>query len=395
MGRKQDIYKNNIIKQLYFNNEVSCTEISYKIGKSLPLTTNVVDELVEEGIVVENGFANSTGGRRAHTYSIRRDWKYILAVAMDQFFTSIAILDMRNNPVYEIEKYDFVLDNTPSSIVLLSEKIDNYINKTGVDKTKIVGVGIGMPGFVDIIKGINYTFLPVVNQSINQFISTKVGLPVFIDNDSRLIALAELEFGIGKKRETALVINIAWGIGLGLILNGELFRGQNGMAGEFSHIPLFSNNKLCSCGKMGCLETEASLLAIINKVAEGIQSGALTSIRLSPENNHEQSWEMILSAAAKGDKFAIEMLFQAGYNIGRGLAVLIHLLNPEIIILSGLGSIAGNLWLPPVHQALNEHCIPRLASGSGVQVSSLGEKAGLIGAATLVMENFEGTQEDT
>ena len=389
MGNKKFTYRKEIIKQLYFHKSLSCADISYKIRKSLPLTTRMLTELIDEDFVLETGYATSTGGRRPQMYSLREDVMYTVSVAMDQFVTRIAIMDMQNTPVIKVEKFELALYNNSSSLSTLAEKIHTYIKESGIDANKIIGIGIGMPGFVDVLKGINYSFLDAENQSINQYITSKTGFPVFIDNDSRLIALAELSFGRLSDKKNAMVINIGWGVGLGLVVNGELFRGQNGFAGEFSHIPLFSNNKLCSCGKMGCLETEASLFAVIEKAKEGLKSGHLSHIKELPEKDYEQACEIIIAAAKKGDKFAIEILSDAGYSIGRGLAVLIHLLNPEIIILSGRGSFAGKIWQAPIQQALNEHCIPRLAIGTEIQVSDLGYNAELIGAAALVMENFE------
>jgi predicted NBD/HSP70 family sugar kinase len=349
----------------------------------------MLTELIDEDYVLETGYASSTGGRRPQMYSLRSDFMYIVSVAMDQFVTRIAIMDMQNNPIIAVEKFELTLSNNPSALADLTEKIRSCIKKSGIEESKIFGIGIGMPGFVDVIKGINYTFLDSKNENIEDYISAKTGLPVYIDNDSRLVALAELSFGIVNDRKNAMVINIGWGVGLGLIVKGELFRGQNGFAGEFSHIPLFSNNKLCGCGKMGCLETEASLFAVIEKTKEGIKNGKLSYIKELPESHYEEACEIIIGAAKKGDKFAIEILSDAGYQIGRGLAVLIHLLNPETIILSGRGSLAGKLWQAPIQQALNEHCIPRLASGTEIQMSQLGHEAELIGAAALVMERFE------
>jgi predicted NBD/HSP70 family sugar kinase len=216
-----------------------------------------------------------------------------------------------------------------------------------------------------------------------------VKLPVFIDNDSRLIALAELKFGAARDTKNAMVINIGWGVGLGMILEGELFRGHDGFAGEFSHIPLFLNNKLCSCGKSGCLETETSLLVVIEKANRGLKEGKLSMLKELSIEDPEQAFQLIVSAAGKGDKFAVEILSEAGYNIGRGVAILIHLLNPQAVILSGRGSSAGKVWQAPIQQALNEHCIPRLSVNTQIDISALGNKAELIGAAALVMENYE------
>lgn len=378
------------MRQIYFSNTLSCAEISWRIKKSLPLTTKLVNELIEEGYVSETGYAPSTGGRRPAMYSLKPDVLYIVSVALDQFVARIAIMDLHNNFVSEIEKLELPLYKNPQALDILTEKIAHVIKRSGITKDKIAGIGIGMPGFVDFKKGINYSFFKSGGKSVTEYITGKTGIPTFIDNDSSLIALAELRFGAAQGKKNAMVVNIGWGVGLGMILNGELFRGQNGFAGEFSHIPLFTNGKLCSCGKSGCLETETSLLVIIEKAKEGLQAGKLSRLKLSqPELHHEEASEDITMAVLEGDRFAVELFSEAGYNIGRGVAILIHLLNPEMIILSGRGSTAGKIWQAPIQQALNEHCIPRLAANTVVEISTLGYQAELIGAAALVMDNYE------
>lgn len=390
MGTKNEIYKKSILKQLYFNNIMSCAEISAQIHKSIPITFKTLDELVKEGTVIETGYAPSSGGRRPLMYALQEDRMYVVAVAMDQLITRIAVMDIHNKPVGVIEKFELPLHNNPKALSHLAKRIEEIIDQSVVDKAKIIGVGIGMPGFIDSEKGINYTFLESKGKTINQYISEKINLPVFIDNDSSLIALAELKFGCALNKKNAMVINMGWGIGLGMILNGELFRGSDGFAGEFSHMSLFSNNKLCECGKTGCLETETSLLVLIEKAKLGLKAGRLSMLNKNfPTNLYEQDYEAINAAALKGDQFVIELFSEAGYNIGRGVAILIHLLNPEIIVLSGRGSMAGKIWEAPIQNALNEHCIPRLSANTTISISSLGHEAGLIGAAILVMENFE------
>ena len=388
---KSLLYKRRIIKHLYFGNMLSCADLSDKIHKSIPLTTKMLGKLMEEGLVTETGYAASTGGRRPVMYSLKQDVMYVVSVAMDQLVTQIAILDMQNRSITDIELFELPLTKNPNATVTLAEKINEIITRSGIPKNKIAGVGIGMPGFVNAVKGINYTFLETEGYTITQYITAKVKLPVFIDNDSRLIALAELKFGAARDKKNALVINVGWGVGLGMILEGELFRGHDGFAGEFSHIPLFLNNKLCSCGKSGCLETETSLLVVIEKARKGLKSGKLSMLKekeLSADHP-EKAFQIIVAAASKGDKFAVEILSEAGYNIGRGVAILIHLLNPESVILSGRGSSAGKIWQAPIQQALNEHCIPRLSEHTEIEVSALGYKAELTGAAALVMENYE------
>jgi glucokinase-like ROK family protein len=389
MGPKNLLLKRKILKHLYFSNSLSCAELSFLLNKSLPLTTKLLNQLIEEGYVTEKGFAISTGGRRPVTFSLKPDVQYIVSVALDQFVARIAILDMHNNFVTPVEKFELPLPKNPEALTVLIERISRVIKKSSIPIGKVIGIGIGMPGFVDAKKGINYSFLKTTGKSLADVIEDKIGVPVFIDNDSSLIALAELKFGVAKGRKNVMVINIGWGIGLGMILNGELFRGNNGFAGEFSHIPLFLNGKLCSCGKSGCLETETSLLVIIEKAKEGLKSGKVSQLNLASLEHFEQASETMMAAAVDGDRFAVELFSEAGYNIGRGVAILIHILNPDLIILSGRGSSAGRIWQAPIQHALNEHCIPRLAANTNIEVSTLGYDAELIGAAALVMENFK------
>jgi predicted NBD/HSP70 family sugar kinase len=387
MGKKP-FYKGLLFREFYFSGTLSCADLSERIGKSLPFITKILNELIDEGYVKESGYAPSSGGRRPVMYSFEQGTIYILSVAMDQLVTRISLMDIHNNHVTGITKFELRLQKNPGAHLVLAEKIEEVIQKSGIDKSKIIGVGIGMPGFIDIKKGINYSYLEPDEKTVKQYLSDRLDLPVYIDNDSSLIALAEFRFGAARHQKNAMVLNISWGIGLGMILNGELFRGHNGFAGEFSHMSLFNNNRLCDCGKTGCLETEASLGVVIEKAAAGLKSGRLSSLGSQfPTGHIEQDWESIVNAAIRGDQFVVGLLSDAGYNIGRGVAILIHLVNPESVILSGRGTLAGKVWQAPIQQALNEHCIPRLAANTTVAISTLGYQAELIGSAALVMEH--------
>lgn len=389
MIEKQNIYKKKLKKHLYFERMLSCADLSILTNKSFPFTTKFLNELITDGSVIETGFANSTGGRRAQMYSLKPDLNYIVSVAIDQLITKIGILDMHNNLVGEISKIELPLKNNPKALEQLRNCLIEYINKSGIPDSKIAGIGISMPGFIDVKKGINHSFLASGQESIVDYIESEINIPVLIDNDSSLIGLAELRLGAARHHKNVMVINIGWGIGLGMILNGELFRGNNGFAGEFSHIPVFKDNqKICSCGKMGCLETETSLLVIVGKAIAGLEKGRMSVLKNLSMSRAEESYNDIIDAASKGDTFAVELFSEAGYNLGLGIAILITLLNPEIIILSGRGATAGKLWLAPIQQAINEHCIPKIAEDVQLKISNLGQRADLIGAAALVMENY-------
>jgi predicted NBD/HSP70 family sugar kinase len=389
LGKRLQVYKKGIIRELYFGKMLSCADLSVKIGKSLPTTAKTLGQLLDDELVIETGFSNSTGGRRPQLYTLRRNIMSIVSVAMDQFITRIVMMDLHNGYLTEIDRIELELKDNSRGLEILAVAISEHIRRSGVDKSRIAGIGIGMPGFVDVAKGINHSFLSMHDGRIDSYIAAQTGLPVFIDNDSQLVALGELCAGNLDDQKNAAVINIGWGIGLGLILNGKLFRGHNGFAGEFSHIPLFTNNKLCSCGKMGCLETEASLMVAVEKMKTGLLEGRLSNLKLLKGLHVDKAVDALIRATQSGDKFAIEVLSETGYSIGRGLAVLVHLLNPEKILLSGRGAKAGRIWEAPIQQGLNEHCIPALSKDLEVEVSGLGHSAELLGAAALVMENYD------
>jgi predicted NBD/HSP70 family sugar kinase len=386
---KNNQLKNMIIKSLYFDKAKSCADLCELFNKSFPSMAKSINELIEEGFVIEQGYAPSSGGRRPLLYAINANAMYILAIAMDQLSTRIQLVDLENKPVTDLWMFDLKLSESEQALDLLIFKINNYIYSSGINKDKIAGIGIGMPGFINPLKGVNYTYLDTGFKSLTQYIADETGLEVYLDNDSSLIALAEQKFGVAKLQKEVMVINLSWGIGLGMIVNGEIFRGKNGFAGEFSHIPLSDDGELCACGKQGCLEAEASLLVVSKKAIEGIKQGRVTNLKQIDVENSKQMGDAIMEAAIKGDQFAIELFTDSGIKIGKAIAILIHIMNPQTIVLSGRGAKVGKILLAPIQQALHKYCIPRLAKGTEILISDLGFEAELIGAAVLVMENFD------
>ena len=389
-GSKIDFLLNysETIKCLYYNKVLTSADISNYTGKSIPHVIKVLNELIKEGYVAEKGFASSSGGRKPLNYTLVPNTHYLLSVAMNQYLAQMVVVDMNNNFVSKVASYEF-------DIYLLQAKtfvdyLKHFIKDSNIPQANILGIGITMPGFVDTKKGVNYTFLKTEGQTLVEYIQQNILIPVFLDNDSTAIALAEQKFGVAADIKNVMVLNLGWGIGLGMILNGQIFRGNNGLAGEFSHIPLFKNGRLCNCGKHGCLETEASLIAVTATAKQGIKQGQTTSL----SNYKDINADIIIAEAIKGDRFSVKLISEAAYHVGEGLAILIHLMNPAAIVLSGKGSIVGKLWLSPIQQAINEHCIPMLTHHTELIISNLNTKAQLIGGAALVVENFGKKLED-
>lgn len=377
--------QNSILKRLYFQEHQSCNELSLWLNKSIPSVTKVLNELMNENYVVTNGYAPSTGGRKPLSYSLNAQKGYILAVAMDQLFTQIVITDLSGHRITEYFNVELDLYKHKDALEILSNYVLDYIRKSGVEKEKIIGAGVGMPGFVNVEDGTNYTFFGQM-EKINHrgFLEAAWGIPVFLDNDSSLIALAEWNFGAARGCKNAMIVNVGWGTGLGMIVNGRLFRGETGFAGEFSHIPVSDNGILCECGKRGCLETETSLLMMSQKALDDIRTGRASGIKAKDVKHMS---DVIIAMANKGDQYCIELLTHIGFMLGKGMSILIHIMNPGIIVLSGRGAKAEKMLMAPIQQALNEYCIPRIMENTSITFSQMGDDAELVGSAALVVEH--------
>ena len=388
---KNQLLRNNIIKQLYYKKPLSLTELSRRTQKSLPLVTKVVQHLVAEGYIVEQGLGPSTGGRRASLFLLNgAKEKFIVSVAMDQFITRMMICDLTNTRRSEITTIELPLKDNPEATDQLTAFIAQELEHAGIPKDQLLGIGIGIPGFVNAESGISHSYLETKDGSpLAHYLSKRLGLPVYLDNDSSLIALAEMRYGAAVGKRNVMVANIGWGTGLGMIVEGKLYRGSSGYAGEFSHIPLSKSENLCSCGKRGCLEVETSLSVMTDRAKKAIDSGAATSMRKLAEDKTKNIEQVFLQAAKEHDPLAVSILSEAAFMMGKGLATLIHIMNPECIVLSGRAAVAGKVLLPPIQQALNEFCIPRIANQTTIIQSELAENAELLAAASLVMEHAE------
>jgi len=383
--------RTEIIRQLYYNEMLTLTELSALSHKSIPLVTTIVNDLITDGYVVEYGLAPSTGGRRALTYLLNKEKpKYIVAVAMDQLVTKFVIYDLLNDKQDLVKMMPLNLANDENALYKLIKFIEENIALSGIPEGQFLGIGIGMPGFMNAEQGINHSFFKNADGgNVRDHLTAAIGLPVYIDNDSSLIAMAELKFGMAKGYKDVMVVNIGWGIGLGMIINGIQFRGHSGYAGEFSHIPVSQSNKLCSCGKRGCLEVDTSLWALVERAEAEMAGGAESSLKRLFEDQTKLKGDHFLDAAKSGDPLAVSILSDAAFLIGKGLSTLIHIMNPNLIVLSGRGAIAGKIITAPIQQAINEFCIARLADQTEIKVSKLAHDSELLGAAALVIEHCE------
>jgi len=386
VGSKKNSLKLLILKELYHNGCKSIPELSKKIHLSTPTITRAIDDLISNEFLIEEGIGNSSGGRRPSLYGLNPSARYVLGIDISRFYISLGLFDFNNQPVNEIKIIPEGLETTSDILTVLKGHVKEFIKETGIDEKKLMGIGIALPGLIDLNTGISYSYLHDDQPASKQF-ENILGHPVFVENDTTVMALGEQAFGLAQGKQNVLCLNIGSGIGLGLILNGKLYKGTSGYAGEFGHIQVDPEGELCYCGKIGCLETLASGKTMIKKARKAIENGATTSI--SKIVNHDVSKisiETVLQAAQLGDQFAISSLSDIGEHLGRGIAVLIHLFNPELIIIGGEMTKADNYIIDPIQQNLNKFTIAKIRRDAQIVISGLGKNAGLMGAVALVME---------
>jgi len=386
--QKNNSQKRKIIKNLFLHGAMTNTDLGKYVKLSTPKIISLLNELKDEGLIEELGQGSSSGGRRPNLYGNKEDAFYIIGISINIYKTSVSIFNAKNQKVTDDHILTLTISHGTSIIDPIVEFTETVIRDKQIPREKILGIGIEMPGMVDSATGINKTYM-VSDQPVADVFRKKFGIEVLIENDAKTRAFAELRFGLAQNKKNSLVVHLDWGIGLGIIVNGKLYKGRDGFAGEFGHLPMVDNGMLCKCGKQGCLETIASGTAIALMAKEGIKSGRSSFLgTLADNETGNNEIRTVVQAATIGDQYSISLLANVGHWLGKGFAYLIQIFNPELIILGGRISEANQFILPPIQQAIQIFCNPELGNEVDIKVSELGSQAGIQGVAALTLEHI-------
>lgn len=391
LEKRKHILKIKIIRHLYVYGPKSNAELCNDFNISTPTSVGVLSELNAEGLVEKQGRGKSEGGRRPDLFGLRDQSLFVLSISIGRFKTRMAIFDNNNNNITGTRSFPLDITEGLDAIEQLHLYAEDLIRISGIDSNKLLGIGISMPGLVSANEGINYTYMQTHqgNLTLQQKLRNRFDKPVYIQNDVKSAALAEYHFGQARGKNNVLVLSLDWGIGMGIIMNGKLCSGSAGFSGEIGHIPLVNDGALCYCGKRGCLETVASGIALARLAKEGIQSGQHSLLQeLSDQAIDNMEPQQVIDAAIRGDAFAINLLTQIGMELGKGIAILIQLFNPELIILGGKLAEAKQYITTPIQQAVNTYCMAQLRDKTAMVLSDLAQDAGILGSVALVMENL-------
>ena len=385
-------YKYRILKQLFAEGSSSISTMCEAVGVSTPSMLKLLADLVNIGWIEKSGSGVSIGGRKPDLYALKNERALIICVDIELFNTKIAILDNNCNFISEVRTVSLPISKSRTDFFsILLPLLQEVLQSNHIDKSKVIGCYVGMPGLVNTEKGENYSYLidNLENSSLVQAFEKALDLPVIVQNDMAGSAIAEFRHGLAKGKKNALVLLMDWGVGLGIIMDGKLRRGATGFSGEFGHIPFVENGALCYCGKHGCLETIASGNALSKTAREGLLQGKKSMLNeLTKKELERIEPEEIINAANRGDQYAIQLLSNIGANMGKGISILIQLFNPELIVLTGKIAKAKQYITLPMQQSINTYCMTQIREKMIVESSILGENSRLLGYATDGIDRF-------
>lgn len=383
----------DVLTILQQKSSISRAELA-RITQLTPATiSNVVAELHRLGIVREHGHGVSQGGRRPILIELNPESFYLSGIDLGITKIIAVITDLHGNIIakkkYSVDVYSGK-DNIIESIL---EAAEGCFQEAGsVIYRKIAGIGLSVSGLVNMERGISI-FAPNLpmwkNVPLVKTIEERFHLTAFIENDARCMALGEARYGSGRSYKNILCINVGHGIGSGIIINGELYRGEACAAGEIGHLTIIPSGPLCQCGNRGCLEVIAGGHAIAAAAIRVLNSGGQTLIREIVKGKiNRVTAEIVAKAAALGDSIARDLIVEAAHYIGIGLANALNLLSPEIIIIGGGVARSGDIFFHEIKKTMKKRAFTMMINEPELLPSSLGENASSIGAAALVFEKI-------
>ena len=386
-GTKSATMKRRIITHFIYNGDATITDLSKDMDLSIPTITKLVDEMCEDGYVDDNGKLETNGGRHPNLYGLNPDAGYFLGVEAEKTYLSFCVVNFRGEIVDFKTMIPFKRENTVECLDTLCNEILSYISSLPYKKEKYLNVCVALHGRVNPVTGCSYGTFNFAQTPISEMITDRIGINTCVDNDSRTTAYGEYMLHSVKCPKNVIFINLSWGLGMGIIIDGKLYSGMSGFAGEFGHNFGYDNQQICHCGKKGCIETEVSCSALYRKFIERLKNGE-SSVLLKEKSIDEIELDDIFNAVEREDVLAIELVEEIGHKLGRHIGGLINIFNPEQVIIGGELSKVGDYLLHPVISAIRKHTLNLMYRDSDIVLSELKEKANAIGAALLARSNL-------
>ena len=390
ISHKNNLIKRNIIAYMAVNGECTLSELTKELHISVPTITKLVQELVDENIVTDLGKVETPGGRRPNVFGLASSAIYFAGVNVGRDNMRFLITDLQNNIIKEENDFTFELQDRPQCMERICTSIEEFIANCGIDRGKILGLGVCMTGRVNPETGRSYKYFTTSEQPLRELLEQRTGLRVLLENDTRARCYAEYTFGRSKEEHNVIYLHMGRGVAIGIVVDGKLYYGKSGFAGEFGHIPFFDNEIICSCGKKGCLETEVSGIAIEDKMCRMIDKGVNTILRERYDREKSIHIDDIIAAAKNDDNLSIELIEEAGEKVGKAVAFLINTFNPETVIVGGNLAAADDYIMLPLKSATNKYSLNLVYKDTKFRLSKMSENANAWGVAMLIRNRIIG-----
>lgn len=387
---KNSLVKREILRLCIDHTNFSIADFSKNLGISVPTITKLLGELIEEGFLQDLGKLGTSGGRRPSVFGLNPEAGYFVGVDVARHHFHIAVCDFKGELVKFIQDIEFVLEASQESFRNMCRMVKDEITGSGIPWFKVLGVGVSLSGRVNPEKGYSLTYSNNEDFPLKDLFQKEFNVPVTIENDSRAMTYGEY-MTLGQKADKDMVfINLSWGLGMGMILDGKLYYGKSGYSGEIGHFPLLDNNVICRCGKVGCLETGASGSALHSMMVDMLKSGRQSSLSKSFSRKGDIELEEILQAIGDEDVLAIECIGKIGRTLGRGVAGVINIFNPGLVVIGGRLIVGKEYLLLPIKTEINKLSLHRVSSDSEIVLSELGRRAASVGDCLLSRSKILG-----
>lgn len=393
MSETYTLVKKEIFKYVVSNGSFTIPVIAGLTGLSTTAVSQYVSRMKDEGIIEPMAREKSDRrGRRATLYSISGSRFHFVGVDIKPFGLTIALADFTGKPLLKEHLKNFTFENTHENLDEICNRVDSFIERSNVNRGSIAAINFNIGGRVDSGKGTSasiFNFEETQSTPLAELLSERLGTTVFIENDTKAMAYGEYSVLNRPHWKNVLFINVGWGLGMGIILNGDIYYGSNGYSGEFGHMPTYDNRILCHCGKKGCLETEISGAAIVRKLTERIRNGETSRLSEKVRLGERITTDDIINATGNEDPLCIELVSRAGRELGRQLAGMINIFNPDCIIIGGsMSRTAPYYFLQHASLAIRQYSLNLMSHGVAIETSKTGDDAGVIGACLIARDRF-------
>jgi glucokinase-like ROK family protein len=380
-----------VLNALRLNAPISRAELANITNLNRSTISNIVNDLINDGLVSELNTMESKIGRPGIALSLRPDGGAVIGVEIGVGFLSIILTDF----VATILWRDYIeFPPTVSQIEIISkteELIDQAISYAKSKRLPVLGIGLGVPGLVNVQKG-ELLFAPNLgwhDVPLRLILSQRFQLPIYVENEANLGALGEYYFGVGRNVDNFIFLNSGVGLGGGIIINGKLFKGGRGFAGEIGHIQRDPQGDMCGCGRQGCWETQVGPRAVLQRVRRLIEADAgNTPTKLVNSDLDKLTFNQVVDGAMQGDKICRSAMEKVGENLGAGIADLANIFNPQMVVIGGAFSYGREIIIPILEQTVTRETLPAVKEDLQVIVSEHGADACVLGAIAVVLDDI-------